>query len=113
MKLTGKNILQKLKKKNKGNTLLVTAIDELIETIESKQWKSKEEIKTDRPDADQVHTDGFYFFNINIHRTMIMILVGESAEAEAVWAGTHQEYESTFKNDKAVIKKWLSKKGLI
>jgi mRNA-degrading endonuclease HigB of HigAB toxin-antitoxin module len=113
MKLDGKNKLIRLKAKNKGNKLLTDAIDDLIKTIESKQWKSKEEVKADRPDADQVHSDGFYFFDINIHRTMIMILVGEKAEAEVIWTGTHQEYESTFKNNKVVIKKWLSKKGLI
>lgn len=61
MELTGKKILIKLKAKNKGNKLLATAIDNLINTIEAKQWKSKEEVKTDRPDADQVHPDGFYF----------------------------------------------------
>ena len=113
MDLTGKKILEKLKAKNRGNVLLIAAIDDLISTIESKQWKSKEEVKADRPDADQVHSDGFFFFDINVHRTMIMILVGDDAEAEVVWAGTHQEYEGTFKNNKAAIKKWLSKMGWI
>jgi len=113
MDLDGKHILIRLKAKNKGNTLLTDAIDDLIKTIESKQWKSKEEVKADRSDADQVHSDGFYFFNLHVHRTMIMVLVGEKPEAEVLWAGTHQQYESTFKNNKTVIKKWLSKKGLI
>jgi len=113
MDLIGKKILIKLKTKNKGNVLLVGAIDELIKTVESKEWKTKEEIKADRPDADQVHVDGFFFFNINIHRTMIMIQVGENSEAEVVWAGTHQEYENTFRNNKAVIKKWLSDRDWI
>jgi hypothetical protein len=36
MRLTGKNILIKIKQKNKGNTLLCEAIDELILTIEKK-----------------------------------------------------------------------------
>ena len=113
MDLTGKNILIKLKAKNKGNNLLIDAIDDLIKTIESKQWKSKEEVKADRPDADQVHSNGFYFFDIHVHRTMIMILIDEKTEAEVEWAGTHQEYESIFKNNKVIIKKRLSKKGLI
>jgi len=113
MELTGKKILIKLKVKNKGNRLLITAIDNLIRTIASKHWKSKEEVRTDRPDADQVHPDGFYFFDLHIHRTMVMIEVGEDAEATVVWAGTHQEYENIFKNNKDVIKKWLSDKDWI
>lgn len=113
MDLLGKKILLKLKVKNKGNTLLITAIDNLIGTIESKVWKSKEEIKADRPDADQVHSDGFYFFDIHIHRTMVMVQMGDDPEATVVWAGTHQEYENTFKNNKTVIRKWLSDKDWI
>ena len=90
-----------------------SAIDDLINVIESKQWKSMEEIKADRSDADQVHPDGFYFFDIHIHRTMVMIQLGKDAEATVVWSGTHQEYENTFRNSKAVIRKWLSDKDWI
>lgn len=28
-------------------------------------------------------------------------------EATAVWVGTHREYETTFKNNRNTIKKWL------
>ena len=31
----------------------------------------------------------------------------DDSEATAVWAGTHQEYETTFKNNRNTIKKWL------
>ena len=113
MELFGKKVLVKLKAKNRGSILLVMAIDDLIDTIESKDWKSKEDVKKDRSDADLVHPDGFYFFDINIHRTMVMLQLGEGAEANIVWAGTHQEYDSTFKNNKVVIKKWLSDKDWI
>jgi mRNA interferase HigB len=112
MYLSGKKLLLKLKAKNKGNRLLVSAVDDLIATIGSKQWKSKEEIKADRPDADQVHPAGFFFFDINIHRTLVLVLFDED-EAEVVWTGTHQEYENTFKNNKDVIKKWLSDRDWI
>jgi hypothetical protein len=37
----------------------------------------------------------------------------EEGEATIVWAGTHQEYETTFKNNKVTIEKWLRKKGYI
>lgn len=113
MRLIKKQLLLKLKYKNRGNTKLCKAIDELISIIEQKNWISKEQIKIDRPDADQIHQDGFYFFDIQIHRTMIMIEIGKDSEATVVWAGTHDEYESTFKNNKDVIKKWLSNKGWI
>ncbi|BAU53055.1 type II toxin-antitoxin system HigB family toxin [Mucilaginibacter gotjawali] len=102
-----------MKHKNKGNTLLCGAIDDLIEIIESKNWSSKEEILRDRPDADQVHSDGFYFFDINIHRTLILIEFEANGDASIVWAGNHQEYEAVFKNNKVVIKKWLTKQGWI
>ena len=41
-------------------------IDKLIKDIESNDWKTKEEVKQSRPDADQVHADGFYFFDIQV-----------------------------------------------
>ena len=113
MRLTNKQVLLKLKHKSKGNTLLCVAIDDLIETIESKNWKSKEEILKDRPDADQVHSDGFYFFDINIHRTLILIEFEANGDASVVWAGNHKDYETVFKNNKTVIKKWLVKQGWI
>jgi mRNA interferase HigB len=92
--------------------LLKTAIENLLKEIETKTWNNHSELIIDRPDADKVHNDGFYFFDIQIHRTMILIEFEEN-EATIVWCGTHDEYERTFKNDKNVIKKWLKTKGLI
>lgn len=71
MRLVGKKKLVKPKNKNKGNTKLVKAIDNLIKEIENGNWTNGEELKKDRPDADCVHNDGFYFFDINVHRTLI------------------------------------------
>lgn len=59
-----------------------------------------------RPDADCVHSKGFYFFDISIHRTMILIEF-EAGVASIVWCGSHDEYELTFKNNKSTIQKWL------
>jgi hypothetical protein len=73
----------------------------------------KAEILKDRPDADQVHNDGFYFFNINIHRTLILIEFDMSGEATIIWGGTHKEYDDVFKNNKRTIHRWLSNKGYI
>ncbi|TBO41192.1 type II toxin-antitoxin system HigB family toxin [Pedobacter kyonggii] len=113
MRLTGKDKLQKLKSKNKGNIPLSKAVDKLIKDIEAAKWKNKDELKDDRPDADQVHPDGFYFFDIKIHRAMVMLEFEEEGEASVIWAGTHQEYERIFKNNRNTIKKYLTDKGLI
>lgn len=106
MRLTNKKILVKLKRKNRGNVPLTKEIDKLIKDIEDNDWKDQTQLNKSRADADNVHSEGFYFFNINIHRTMILIEF-EDSEATVVWAGTHQEYEATFKNNRSTIKKWL------
>ena len=107
MDLINKNKLQRLKRKNRGNLKLEKAIDSLIAEIERSDWKNPNELKESRSDADNVHSDGFYFFNLNIHRTMILIEFDEYGVATVVWAGSHQEYEKIFKNNKSTIKKWL------
>jgi len=107
MRLTNKKALEKLKKKNRGNVPLSNAIDKLIKDIEDNEWKNQAELNKARPDADCVHSDGFYFFNINIHRTMILIEF-DDGEASIAWTGTHQEYKTIFKNNKNTIKKWLN-----
>lgn len=112
MELLRKHKLIKLKQKNRGNKKLISDIDKLISDIESAKWTKKTEIIETRPDADSVHSDGFYFFDINIHRTMILI-VFEDNEATVVWAGSHDEYDKTFKGNKSTIKKWLRKQNLI
>lgn len=112
MELSRKNKLAKLKKKNRGNSKLISAIDKLISDIESADWTKKTDVKLSRPDADSVHSDGFYFFDINIHRTMILI-VFEDDEATVIWVGTHDEYDKTFKGNKTTIEKWLRNQKLI
>lgn len=106
MRLTNKKILEKFKRKNKGNTPLIKSIDKLIKEIDENSWKDQIELYKTRPDADNVHSDGFFFFDISIHRAMIMIEFSDN-EATVVWAGTHQDYETTFKNNRNTIKKWL------
>jgi len=107
MRLTNKKALEKLKRKNRGNVPLSSAIDKLIKDIEDNEWKNQTELRYTRPDADCVHSDGFYFFNISIHRTMILIEFNEK-EASVAWVGTHQEYDAIFKNNKNTIRKWLN-----
>lgn len=112
MELLSKHKLIKLKKKNRGNKKLNSAIDKLISDIESAQWTKKTEIKETRHDADCVHSDGFYFFDLTIHRTMILIII-EDNEATVVWTGSHDEYDITFKGNENTIKKWLRNQKLI
>ena len=113
MQLIGKKKLEKLKNKNLGNYSLSEAIELLIYEIENNDWKNHFELKETRHDADCIHSDGFYFFDVSIHRTMILIEFEEDGEATIVWCGNHQEYERTFKNNKLVIKKWLKKNDWI
>lgn len=83
MRVLGKSKLIKLKRKNIGNTKLCDAIDELLSDLE--EFKPGEQnIKDVRKDADCVHNDGFYFFDINIHRTLILIEFDENGEATVV-----------------------------
>ena len=113
MEIINRKLLEKFKRKNRGNVFLIYALDKLIYEIETSQWKNQSELQINRPDADNVHSDGFYFFNINVHRTMILIDFEESGEATIVWCGSHDEYELTFKNNKNTIQKWLKSKGWI
>lgn len=112
MRIIGKKIILKLKKKNIGNKKLCNEIDRLVTDLENFNPREKN-IRDIRKDADRVHTEGFYFFDINIHRTLILIEFDDDGEATIIWAGTHQEYESTFKNNKPTIEKWLRNKGYI
>ncbi len=103
MDIIGKNRLAKLKRKNRGNKKLIYAIDKLISDLENSEWTNIDEIKHIRPDADCVHNDGYYFFDINIHRTMILIVL-DRGEALVVWAGSHGEYDRILKAIRAQLK---------
>lgn len=107
MNITNKYILGKLIRKNQGNIKLLKAVQQLIDDIEASNWNTPHELTENRPDADCVYGGEFYFFNINIHRTLIMIEFDENGEATIVWAGSHDDYKLTFKNNRSVIKKWL------
>ncbi len=111
--LINRSLLERLKRKNRGNIALIKAIDKLINDVQENDWNSQIELKETRPDADCVHSEGFYFFNLNIHRTMILIEFDESHRARVVWTGSHQEYEKIFKNNRSTIKKWLKDNGWI
>jgi hypothetical protein len=112
MRVLGKKIILKIIKKNIGNQKLCSEIDRLISELEGFNPDGNT-INQLRSDADCVHRDGFYFFDIHIHRTLILIELDDEGEATIIWAGTHQEYESIFKNNKSSIEKWLRKNNYI
>ncbi|MBK8501340.1 MAG: type II toxin-antitoxin system HigB family toxin [Saprospiraceae bacterium] len=112
MRLANQKLLIKHLRKNKVNRLLEAAVRKLIEDFESNEWKSPKKLLKSRNDADKVHPDGFYFFNLTEHRTMILIEFGDS-ESTVVWCGDHKSYELTFKNNKNTIGKWLKTKNWI
>jgi hypothetical protein len=88
------------------------AIDQLIEDIEGLDIRVST-IEKIRMDADRVHSEGFYFFDIHIHRTFVLIDLDDDGEATVIWVGSHDEYERTFKNNRYTIKHWLRNKGYI
>lgn len=112
MEFIHKDKLLKLKRKNQGNIKLSQAIEKLIFEIENSEWKNKMDVIESRPDADRVHSDNFFFFNISVHRTMILILFDEQ-EAEILWVGNHADYDKIFKGNKKTIETWLRNQGKI
>lgn len=97
----------KLVRKNRGNSKLIKSVEQWISDIENNNWKNPLDLIKTRPDADCVYGGEFYFFDIHIHRTLILIEFEENGDATIVWAGGHDDYELTFKNNRNIIKKWL------
>ena len=112
LKLIRKDKLLKLKRKNQGNLKLTKAVNKLVEDIENSEWQDKLELIKSRPDADRVHSENFFFFDINIHRTLALIVFNEQC-AEILWVGNHNEYDTTFKGNKKTIETWLRNHGKI
>jgi mRNA interferase HigB len=71
-----------------------------------------QELENQEPGTGEVHSDGFYFFNLDTYRTLALVIFDEQ-EAEIIWVNDHPAYERVFQNSKDVIEKWLRSKGLI
>ncbi|WP_229208834.1 type II toxin-antitoxin system HigB family toxin [Dyadobacter luticola] len=82
---------------------MAKAIDRLIQDLENAEVDSISEIGLIRRDAEKVHNAGYYFMDIHIHRTLILIVI-EERQATIVWAGNHQDYERTLKTTKRASK---------
>lgn len=50
MRLINKKILEKLKRKNKGNASLIKSIDKLVKDISDNNWKDQAELNETRQD---------------------------------------------------------------
>ena len=96
MRLLGRPKLEKLKKKRKGDRKLLDSIGQLIVDLESFGGEDWHSLKQLRPDADRVHNEGFYFFDIVSFRVLTLIEFDEQM-AEVIWVGGHDDYERTFK----------------
>lgn len=106
MHIEGKRILERLIRKNRGNSRLAKAVDQLIKDLKTNSADNIGDLLKIRDDADRVHSKGLYFFNLHIHRTLVFIKIEEN-QAEILWAGTHEEYVRVFKNNTNTIEKWL------
>lgn len=112
MRILNKKLLIKFVKKNLGNKILKREVDKLLKELSEHRSLDSQNLKYLRPDADKIHSDGFYFFNISKERTMILIEFEEN-EGTIVWVGNHQQYTATFKNNKSTIHKWLKSRDWI
>jgi mRNA interferase HigB len=112
MEINRKDVLIKLRNKNLSNKRLVQAIDQLITDVESYSVNTFGQLLEIRKDADKVHNAGFYFFDIHLHRILILMELVDNS-ITVVWTGSHEEYVSKFKNNKNTIEKWLKSKRWI
>lgn len=84
MRIINKHILGKLIRKNRGNVKLIKSVEQLIGDIENNNWKTPLDLIESRPDADCVYGGEFYIFDINIHRTLILIEFEDNGDATIV-----------------------------
>ena len=84
MNILGKGHLIILKHKNQGNIKLLIAVDKLIQDLESGKIGSAESLQKIRSDADKVYNSGIYFFNIHIHRALLIIEFNK-LQAKVLW----------------------------
>ncbi|QRR03560.1 type II toxin-antitoxin system HigB family toxin [Dyadobacter sandarakinus] len=111
MNVEGKDILFRFLKKNRGDSRLVDAATQLIKDLEEAEVKSLDHLYKLRNGVDKVHNDGFYFFDVNLHRALILVRFFAD-RAIIVWFGSHKQYMSTFKNNKNSIENGSEKTGI-
>lgn len=106
MELINLKILLKHISKNKGNLRLRRETSKLIETLRANEFSSYKELKTHRPDADNVYNEKAFFFNLHSHRALVQIDFNHQV-AMILWVGNHDKYDWYFKGSKKAIKDLL------
>jgi mRNA interferase HigB len=59
LRIINKHVLDKLIRKNRGNSKLVKAVEQLISDIEDSNWKTPHDLTENRTDADCVYGGNF------------------------------------------------------
>lgn len=106
MYVIGKKVVFKYTKKDRN---LLNEFNKFITAIETAVWKNGQDVKDSFKDADHIG-ENIYIFNIKSSRSLLLIYFDDN-EIEIVWAGSHNDYERLFKNNKSTILKYLKKKG--
>jgi mRNA-degrading endonuclease HigB of HigAB toxin-antitoxin module len=106
MYVIGKKVVFKYTKKDKN---LLNEFNKCITAIEKSVWKNGQDVKNTFNDVDHIG-ENIYIFNIKSSRSLLLIYFDEN-EIEIVWAGSHNNYEKLFKNNKSAILKYLKAKG--
>lgn len=114
MILIGKNKLIKFGKKARGNKILNQNIADIIKLIENKNNNCKDEkefkelLKSYDPDNVSRGYNAFFLNISKADRSLVVVEYDEiEGEVDVLFVGTHDEYETTFKNNKDVIEKYL------
>ena len=106
MELIDLKILNKHLSKNKGNLRLRRDVDKLKILLRDNNFNSYQELKKVRKDADNVHEEVAFFFNIHSHRILVQIDF-EHYKAIILWVRNHNRYDRFFSGGKRAIKKLL------
>ncbi len=107
MEVIGRRTLDKYAK---NSTVLQQVINEFVGKVEKANWKNDADLKATFPDADRVFKNVYVFDLTGSDRTLTLVYFA-NGQVQIVWAGDHQAYERTLKNNKDTIRKFLKQKG--
>jgi mRNA interferase HigB len=102
--------VQILLKFAKKNMTLLGAVNEFVNAVQGATWNNDQDVKATFPNADRIFNN-VYVFNITGADRSLALVFFKDGEVEIVWAGNHDEYDATLKNNKDTIRKFLRKKG--
>jgi mRNA interferase HigB len=106
MEIVGRKIILKF---TRGDATLEKAFNDFLAAVTAANWQNDADVKNTFHRADRI-LGGFYVFDIGSNHNLSLVLFNKG-QFEIIWAGNHDDYEATFKNNKDTIKKFLKKKG--